>query len=61
MGRNITHAFCDFYFVLFLSTYVFVSFFFLKVKKVLIDQRSDQKDAVTVANHSDQATTSQFI
>lgn len=28
---------------------------------VLIDQKSDQKDAATVANHSDRAIISQFI
>ncbi len=34
---------------------------FLKVRMVLIDQKSDQKDAVTVENHSDQAIISLFI
>lgn len=34
---------------------------FPKVKMVLIDQKSDQKNAATVANHSDRAITSRFI
>lgn len=64
MGGSITHLclFCDFYFVPFFSVYLFMYLcLFSKVKMVLIDQKSDQKNAVTVANHSDQAITSQFI
>lgn len=42
----------------FLYIYFLICVLFSKVKMVLSDQKSDQKNAVTVANHSDQAITS---